>query len=158
MADVLGKTGVNALLLSDYLSRAGRKAFVWGDLDCFLFVADWVERMTGIDPAGEYRGAYDDQRQARNVIKRNGGVMQLADALLARAGCKVTDAPSCGDVALVRAGFRYRPRGRLASKIVFVPVGAICVRASMWAIKPADGAALAMGNFPIMRAWAVANG
>lgn len=155
MADVLtGKTGVKALLLPAYLREAGRRPFRWGELDCFLFVADWVERATGIDPAGEYRGAYTNMREGRNIIRDNGGPMRFAGELIGRSGCRETGRPVRGDVGLVRAAFARRRRGR----VILVPVGAICLRENMWAIKSAGVPALAFGAFPVLQAWTFARG
>lgn len=153
MADVLGEDArERADALIRYLSEAGRERFVWGELDCFLFVADWVEQITRRDPAGAYRGAYTSSRQGRNIIKANGGALRFAHALLTQVGCEQTEAPEIGDVALVRVALALRGR-----RVIFVPAGAICNRASMWTIK-SHGASLTCGNFPVIRAWKVCHG
>lgn len=136
-------------VLKAYLAEAGRKQFAWGDVDCFLFVADWVERRTGVDPAGVWRGAYTNPHEARNIVRRNGDALRFADHLLTKAGCMRTEQPDIGDVALVRAALSGRRK-----KIIFIPVGAIMVRAGMWAIKSA-GKSLTVGNFPVIRAWSI---
>lgn len=137
-------------VLTAYLAQAGRKPFAWGELDCFLFAADWIERVTGIDPSGEYRGAYTNAREARNLMQREGGAVSFVHALMRRAGLSPTVEPVLGDVALVRAAFvRHRAR------IILVPVGAIFVREKMWAIKSAGASSITIGDFPVMQAWSL---
>jgi hypothetical protein len=137
--------------LRAYLAEAGRRPFRWGECDCFLFAADWVLRVTGRDPAGAWRGGYADERTARRLMKAHGGPLALAQGLLAAAGCEETKTPGIGDVALVKISVR---RGRW---LIAVPAGAILVRADMWAVKCA-GASLAIGRFPLIRAWTLPNG
>jgi hypothetical protein len=134
-------------VLKQYLSEVGRQQFLWGELDCFLFVADWVEQITRRDPAGAYRGAYTNSREGRNIIKANGGALQFAHTLLTRAGCVRTETAEIGDVALVRVALLARGK-----RVIFVPTGAICIRPNMWAIK-SHGASLTCGDFPVIRAW-----
>jgi len=155
-------------LLDGYLCEAGRRRWSWGDVDCFLFVADWIERITGIDCAGEYRGAYTTSREARRLIKDNGGPVAFADVLLARAGCVATKSPQQCDVALVRVRFAQATEaGRLVmssaattrpTRTVFGPIGAICRRPGLWAVKPADAPGLVFGDFPLIQAWALPHG
>jgi hypothetical protein len=165
--------GVRALSapFDEYLCAAGRRHWAWGEIDCFLFVADWVERITGIDCAGDYRGTYTSEREARRLIKDNGGPIAFADALLGRAGCVATEHPKAGDVALVRLVFGRGavPQASLVfprlvedvlpprRRIILGPVGAICRRPQLWAVKPSDAPGLAFGNFPVIRAWALPN-
>jgi hypothetical protein len=153
MADVLGADAPKrADALKHYLAENGRRRFVWGELDCFLFVADWVEQITRRDPASAYRGAYATSRYGRNIIKANGGVLQFAHDLLTRVGCEQTERPDVGDVALVRVALLARGK-----RAILVPTGAICSRVNMWAIK-SRGASLTFGNLPVIRAWKVGHG
>ncbi|WP_408068300.1 DUF6950 family protein [Yersinia nurmii] len=48
-----------------------REAFLWGQHDCCLFVADCAEAVCGIDSAGDYRGTYDSALGARVNIPYN---------------------------------------------------------------------------------------
>lgn len=153
--------------LDDYLCTAGRRRWGWGEVDCFLFVADWVERVTGVDCAGEYRGAYASEREARRLIKLNAGPVAFAGALLARAGYVETAGPQAGDVALVRVAFGcgVSPSRNLVfpgmtekasapqRRVVFGPVGAILRRPGFWAVKPSDAPGLVFANFPVIQAW-----
>ncbi len=137
-----------AVLLTEYLASAGRRAFVWGSFDCLLYIADWVARSTGIDPAPDLRGIYDSERGARRLIKARGGMVTLVGNGLARSGLVPCDDVTAGDVGLVRVAM-FEQRGR----VVFGPTGAICVSPSMWAHKSAHGAGLVVQNFPLIKAW-----
>lgn len=145
MADVLSAE------LDRYVHAAMARRWAWGEVDCFLFVADWVERATGLDPAGVWRGAYTTEREARRLMKRHGGPLALAARGLAAAGCAATTAPGRGDVALVRVPLKEW-RGRL----IVVPVGAICLRGGLWMVRVRDG--LVFRNFGVLQAWGVPHG
>lgn len=134
--------------LSRYLSEAATRPWAWGEFDCLLFLADWVERSTGIDPAGEYRGVYHDECSARRLIKSVGGIAALVERCAARVGFIETQAPRRGDIGLVRVGLK-----RFRERIIMVPMGAICLRPALWAIKPADGHQIMAQSFPLIRAW-----
>jgi hypothetical protein len=46
--------------------------FEWGKKDCALFVADIVEKMTGIDYAEPFRGKYSTEKGAYMALKKYG--------------------------------------------------------------------------------------
>lgn len=54
--------------LRDWIKQARRKPFKWGTHDCLLAVADYVESVTGIDYADEFRGEYDTMLGAYRII------------------------------------------------------------------------------------------
>lgn len=56
--------------------------FAWGSHDCALFAADWVESVTGSDPAKGIRGRYQTAIGAGRVMKREGGLEAIADSRL----------------------------------------------------------------------------
>lgn len=51
-------------LLSEYLEAQATVPFEWGVSDCLMFAADAVKLITGIDPAEEARGRYNDVKSA----------------------------------------------------------------------------------------------
>jgi hypothetical protein len=55
--------------------------FEWGTNDCCLFAADCVRDLTGLDHAAGIRGTYHDERSARRVVRRMGGMAALAKPL-----------------------------------------------------------------------------
>lgn len=48
--------------------KAMRKAYRWGEQDCALFAADCVLAMTGKDFAKDYRGKYDSEESANEML------------------------------------------------------------------------------------------
>jgi hypothetical protein len=66
--------------LERFLIERAHMPFKWGANDCALFVADAVERMTGVDIAADFRGYVDEP-----------GAFQAIRAVIgARAGATVT--------------------------------------------------------------------
>jgi hypothetical protein len=63
-----------------FLNERASQAFAWGENDCALFVADGIERMTGIDIAAEFRGRYESEEQAWATIATITGGSTLEDA------------------------------------------------------------------------------
>lgn len=59
--------------------------FKWGESDCVCSSFACVERMTGIDPMAEFRGNYDDEESAKQLIK-NQGHSSLYHMLIAHLG------------------------------------------------------------------------
>lgn len=58
--------------LRTYLDRVEWEPFAWGSHDCALFAADCVRVQTGIDPAADFRGRYDDARGAALALREHG--------------------------------------------------------------------------------------
>lgn len=72
--------------------------FEWGVNDCCLFAADCVLAMTGHDPAADARGSYSDERGAARVLKKLGGLAEIAAQ---RVGDEIPPAMArVGDVVL----------------------------------------------------------
>lgn len=99
------------------LHRWSVNPFIWGELDCMLAVADWIELVTGKDPAAALRGVYD----SRGSCQRETGFLRdpvaTVDACLATiGGLPRVDTPSPGDIAVLLA---HDHQGRLS------PTGAL---------------------------------
>ena len=80
--------------------------FRWGGVggdDCFTFPASWVQRLTGIDPAEEFRGTYRTREEAHQIIDVFGGPLALAEHQLAAVSAKRVQNPETGDVGLIKA-------------------------------------------------------
>lgn len=136
------------MTLKEYLAHAGRQRFQWGGaVDCWTFSLNWAMECTGRDPLGEFRGAYATAREARRIVRRQGGTLPFAESLLFAAGFARTEAPAAGDVGLVWAPWKYH-HGRT----IFAHATGICLRPNLWAVKPFTGGLLA-ANFPLIRAW-----
>lgn len=63
-----------------------RSAFAWGQTDCIMATCNHVLAVTGIDPAGPWRGSYADEVGARIIFEPYGGVLALMRHGMARAG------------------------------------------------------------------------
>lgn len=90
---------------ANYLRECRDKEFAWGAHDCVLFAANVVEVLTGVDPAKEVRGVYDDARSALEFIRDGGGLEKLVDAVLESCGLLAVIPPGLaqrGDVVLLR--------------------------------------------------------
>lgn len=72
--------------LADYLESRHDMPFEWGKNDCCLFVADWLVILTGIDPADELRGTYDDAATAGVILESHGGLESMVSARFAADG------------------------------------------------------------------------
>ena len=84
--------------LAEVFTERASDAFEWGRNDCALFAADCIEAMTGLDPAAEYRGTYDDERGALRIVV-DGSMEELADRWFPRLPSVAS--ASVGDVGLV---------------------------------------------------------
>jgi hypothetical protein len=56
-------------LLSCHISDARSIAFAWGQNDCVLWCADWVAKLTGHDPAKDWRGKYTSEAEAIAILR-----------------------------------------------------------------------------------------
>lgn len=59
--------------LAQFLSEAEKRRFIWGKNDCALFVCEAIERMTGVDPAADWRGQYDSEEGALQRLREQSG-------------------------------------------------------------------------------------
>lgn len=71
-------------ILAEYLREMKGAEFVWGELDCCLFAADFVERITGVDHAAPFRGKYHTAAGAAKALKKygQGDLVSTMDATL----------------------------------------------------------------------------
>ena len=91
-----------ASLLSAYISAAGRRGFIWGEHDCIVFGANWVEHLTGRDPIAAYRGRYATEEEARALLEAAGGAAMAINEELSANGWTFVQGEElkAGDVAL----------------------------------------------------------
>lgn len=66
-------------LLDGYVAQARRMPFAWGTHDCVTFTAGWFKLMTWRDVHAPFRGQYDTERAALEIMAAN-GVRNMADA------------------------------------------------------------------------------
>ena len=141
MADVPILTG-----LSEYLASISGRRWRPGVLDCGMFMADWVIRCGFADPISDIRGTYRSAAEFNDIIEREGGFLDCADARLTSVGLRAGVAPQPGDIIAVNAPYASGLRR---------PTGAIAVDTDRRAVLTLDkGLVIASGNeLPILRTW-----
>lgn len=101
--------------LSEFLFKRKDSTFRYGRNDCCLFVADAIERMTGVDPAVEFRGKYRTKAQAKNLLINfaGGTISETVKRLTINYGMPGIEINLAGrgDVALVINGARGEALG-----------------------------------------------
>lgn len=125
-------------LLTDHLIATARRGFAYGELDCGLFLADWILRRRGFDPAAELRGRYARLEEVPGIA---GGLLRILTGLALAHGLAVTRYPEIGDVALIRLC------GRPAVGAIRGPRG--------WLVLSEGGGISCARNVRIVRAWRV---
>jgi hypothetical protein len=88
--------------LSRFLNRAAETPFQWGEHDCLLWLADWIDERRGIDPASELRGKYSTILQAARIVREAGGMERLVDISTRAAGLSRATSGARGDIAIVQ--------------------------------------------------------
>jgi hypothetical protein len=58
------------LLLAQYLSEIRFKKYSLGEFDCVLFVADWIDRLTGGNWTKDIKGKYASKRDMLRFAKK----------------------------------------------------------------------------------------
>ncbi len=116
------------MTLDQYLDRAARRPFAYGEHDCLLFLADWVREKRGVDPAEGLRGRYSGRLGALRLKLVHGGAAGLVASCVRLAGLERTSEPRAGDIGLL---FALVP-GASMPQIV----GAICAGERWVALAP----------------------
>jgi hypothetical protein len=57
------------LLLAQYLSEIKFKKYSLGEFDCVLFVADWINKLSGVNWSKDIRGKYSNKRDMLRFAK-----------------------------------------------------------------------------------------
>lgn len=137
--------------LADYLASIACRPFKPGSLDCCIFMADWILRVTGRDPIADQRGNYSTELEYRRLLDAEGGFVAACHARALAVGLHETDKPKAGDVMLVNAPVAVRN-----GKSVRFPTGSICVSETMRAVVTSDCGLVIAGeeHLPLVKAWA----
>jgi hypothetical protein len=90
-------------ILRDYLARSQLLPFEWGENDCCLWVARYVDMVTGTEHTKEWHGRYNTEAGAQALMAARGfpGPFGIAEATLRRK--EVTRAAR-GDVVSFEGG------------------------------------------------------
>jgi hypothetical protein len=95
--------------LRGYLEDTRTKRFSYGVWDCCLFAAGWIQIVTGVDPAAEFRG-YTSQKEAYKIVDRFGSIQSMLSQAL--GGELVAAAQAVpGDIVLLRRPHMVTPEG-----------------------------------------------
>lgn len=90
--------------------------FIWGETDCMLVLADWIERVHGVDTADHLRLAYDDFGSCQRVSRFFTDPEACVEGCVSKLGLARADDPVAGDIGLLRLPDekgRIRPFGGL---------------------------------------------
>lgn len=140
-----------AAVLGSFLADWCRRPWQWGERDCLLFLADWIERKRGVDLGAPWRGTYSTSGGARQAIRAAGGMESLLSDAFGRAGLRKAAEPSAGDVGVVAAPFARR-HGRA----LWRDTGAICVGPGQWAMAAPKGLVIAgPPDIRLVAAWSL---
>lgn len=120
-------------LLAEYLASITKRRWQPGILDCGVFMADWVERLKGVDPIADVRGTYSTETSFARIVRREGGLVRACSARLRAADMRETTKSKTGDIAIVLAPCRVKN-----DSVRKMPTGAICVSEKLRAVITSD--------------------
>jgi hypothetical protein len=133
------------LALPGYVDELSRAPWVWGECDCTMAVATWIERIAGADPLAQYRGRYHSASDAMRTARRAGGFLPTLGALFEATGLKRTQDFETGDVAACDTL-------ALAGVVVTVVGSVLAIRlGNLWVCKAPLG--VVAGNFAVIVGW-----
>lgn len=110
-----------------------------------MVVADWIERIIGVDPLYEYRRTYGTADEARETANRAGGFLPTIGMLFDGCGLKRTQDFEDGDVAAVSPGIHIRAVIPVVGCILAIRSG------ELWIVKAARG--IVGRDFPVIHGW-----
>lgn len=87
-------------LLSLYITEKRTEPFKWGDNDCLMFIAKWLEICTGRNIYDEYLG-YSTEEQANIILQQNGGAEAILTKSLGPGSRKYLSAKR-GDIVIIK--------------------------------------------------------
>jgi len=130
--------------LGDFLLAAGHRERVPAVFDCCAFPADWAVANGWPDPMAKWRGAYETETEALDLIDAAGGLAVLFSEGMASVGIPTSETFALGDIAVVSV------QGHEAGAI-------FCGK--RWAFAADRGfAAASLDPDCILQAWRVAGG
>lgn len=88
--------------LQTYLMEAASTPFQYGLHDCCSFACDWCVYAGNDDPMTAWRGLYESEQGAEELIAESGGLLAMFDLGMIEAQIPEADEPRIGDVAVLR--------------------------------------------------------
>jgi len=128
--------------LTAFLDRSARHAFAWGQHDCMLDVADWLDYACGLDAAARWRGEYASEAQAQSDPRMVNGLVSAMREEAMVLGLAETGAPEAGDIAVVSVAGQDKP------------VGAIMMPSGKWRMRTLTGF-LITRDVTVLVAWSL---
>lgn len=89
------------MTLNNFLREALSRPYKVGEWDCALFVAEWVDILTGSDRADYFRGLYQEKEEG---LAQFGPLRRRVAMELDSLGFFKAETARLGDVALLRGG------------------------------------------------------
>jgi hypothetical protein len=141
MAGLLTEDAVRKKL-NGFLDRSARHPFQWGQHDCMLDVADWLDHACGLDLASRWRGRYASEAELEALLAPLGGFGPVMQAEAELAGLAEATELDPGNVALVTLSGQDKPLGailmpsgrwRLRTLSGFVVTAAVSIL-TMWSL------------------------
>lgn len=126
--------------LMPWLDKSARRPFEWGQADCMLDVADWLDYSCGLDVASAWRGRYSSEAEAAALMQEGLETAMRTEA--ARLGLEEAAEPLPGDVAIVTIPGQDKP------------LGAILMPTGRWRMRHARGFLLAR-SVTVLIAWSL---
>lgn len=141
--------------LDEFLQEAGNRPWSWRDVNCALWVADWIVGATGRDPAHAFRHRANTADEWKALLDREGGFAPIIGEAMDTAGFARTGSPRRGDVMMVSA-----PIALCGRMPVVGAIAGICVAPSrgeeQWPLGVARSLrGLVYQRFALIAAWSV---
>lgn len=64
------------------------RPFEYGQMDCSMWAASWVQQQTGVDLATDWRGQYSTEAEYRRLLLAEGGIVRVVARAMKRLGAK----------------------------------------------------------------------
>lgn len=142
------------MTLDDFLNLERLRGWSW-QRNCVIWVADYIDIVTGIDVALPYRLRCRSEADVRRLIADEGGFMPMIGYRMDEAGFARRD-PRRGDVGIVNAPLTQEA---MRSMPVVGAVGGICIAPGTKECRPTFVVKTATGlrymRLPVVTAWAV---
>lgn len=90
-------------LLREHIKSHQGKSFAWGENDCSLFVARWVDLVTESNHVSEWEGLYNTEQGAQSVMESKGFLFtsDITDEYLKRIPLQMAKR---GDIVMIEGG------------------------------------------------------
>lgn len=102
MAQFLNSSKTVEERLRIFLHEAASHPFEFGQWDCVITLANWLNVLVGQDPATDVRGTYSTIGGWKKVVANEGGMIRFIDGRAKKVGLEERKEPRTGDIGLMR--------------------------------------------------------